>query len=75
MRIEEEIKLDYQDVLLKPKRSTLISRANVELEREFTFYHSPKVWKGIPILTDNITLCKLTGAFVLRRTVRLSRLL
>ena len=45
MRIEEEIKLDYADVLLRPKRSTLTSRKEVELEREFNFYHSPKKWK------------------------------
>ncbi len=45
MRIDEDIKLDYADVLLRPKRSTLISRKDVILEREFTFYHSPKVWR------------------------------
>lgn len=57
MRIIEEIKLDYQDVLLRPKRSTLTSRKDVELEREFTFYHSPKTWKGIPIMTANMATC------------------
>lgn len=57
MRIEEEIKLDYSDVLLRPKRSTLTSRKEVELEREFRFYHSPKVWKGVPIMTANMATC------------------
>lgn len=57
MRIEEETKLDYSDVLLRPKRSTLTSRKEVELEREFGFYHSPKVWKGIPIMTANMATC------------------
>jgi hypothetical protein len=45
MRIDEDIKLDYSDVLLRPKRSTLTSCKDVSLEREFVFYHSPKVWK------------------------------
>jgi GMP reductase len=45
MRIDEDIKLDYSDVLLRPKRSTLTSRKDVDLEREFRFYHSPKVWR------------------------------
>lgn len=57
MRIEEEIKLDYSDVLLRPKRSTLTSRKEVELEREFKFYHSPKTWKGVPIMTANMATC------------------
>ena len=37
MRIEEDIKLDYKDVLIRPKRSTLGSRKEVDLERGFTF--------------------------------------
>ena len=40
MRIETDIKLDYQDVLLKPKRSKLSSRKEVLMEREFKFLHS-----------------------------------
>lgn len=57
MRIEQDIKLDYSDVLLKPKRSTLTSRKDVVLERSFAFYHSPKVWQGIPIMTANMASC------------------
>jgi GMP reductase len=45
MRIEQDVKLDYMDVLLRPKRSTLESRKEVDLERELRFYHSPKKWK------------------------------
>ena len=48
MRIETNIKLDFNDVLLKPKRSTLSSRKEVELERNFSF------WKGIPIMASNM---------------------
>ncbi len=57
MRIEEDIKLDYADVLLKPKRSTLTSRKEVVLERTFRFYHSPKTWTGVPIMTANMATC------------------
>ena len=44
MRIEEDLKLDYSDVLLRPKRSTLGSRKEVDLKRGFTFRnYSPYV--------------------------------
>lgn len=61
MRIEEETKLDYADVLIRPKRSTLTSRREVHLERTFTFYHSPKTWTGIPIMTANMATCGTFG--------------
>jgi GMP reductase len=54
MRIDNEIKLDFKDVLIKPKRSTLSSRSQVNLEREFTFKHSPLKWKGVPIMAANM---------------------
>jgi GMP reductase len=57
MRIQEDVKLDYQNVLLRPKRSTLKSRKDVILERSFSFYHSPKKWTGIPIMTANMASC------------------
>ncbi len=47
MIIDNEIKLDFKDVLIKPKRSNLNSRSEVSLEREVTFKHSPYKWKGI----------------------------
>ena len=37
MRLEEDMKLDYKDVLIRPKRSTLGSRKEVDVERGFTF--------------------------------------
>ena len=64
MRIEEDIKLDYSDVLLRPKRSTLQSRKDVRLERTLKFYHSPKTWVGIPIMTANMATC---GTFEMAR--------
>ena len=39
MRLDNEIKLDYKDVLLKPKRSTLSSRRDVEMTRDIKFRH------------------------------------
>lgn len=54
MRIEQDIKLDYQDVLLRPKRSTLKSRLEVDLERVYTFKHSRQTWSGVPILAANM---------------------
>lgn len=54
MRIEEDIKLDFDDVLLKPKRSSLKSRKDFDLEREFQFKYSKNTWKGIPIIASNM---------------------
>jgi len=54
MRIEEEIKLDYSDVLFRPKRSTLKSRKEVDLIRTYKFKHSNKEWSGIPIIASNM---------------------
>ena len=69
MRIEEDVKLDYKDVLIRPKRSTLGSRKEVDLERGFTFRnYKPKAqdkldtlmqgsyrhYRGIPIMASNM---------------------
>ena len=54
MRIEEDIKLDYNDVLLRPKRSTMGSRKEVDLQRQFTFMNSKKTFNGIPIIASNM---------------------
>ena len=50
MRIEEELKLDYSDVLFRPKRSTLSSRKEVDLHRTYKFKYSKNEWTGIPIM-------------------------
>jgi GMP reductase len=63
MRIEEDVKLDYKDVLIRPKRSTLGSRKEVDLERGFTFRnYKPEFsenteyrhWRGVPIMAANM---------------------
>ena len=54
MRIEEDVKLDFGDVLIRPKRSTLVSRKKAVLDREFKFKYSKHVWKGVPIVASNM---------------------
>ena len=54
MRIEEEIKLDYSDVLFRPKRSTLKSRREVNLNRKYKFKYSKLSWEGVPIIASNM---------------------
>ena len=54
MRIEEEVKLDYSDVLFRPKRSTLSSRKDVDLNRTYKFRYSNNEWTGVPIMAANM---------------------
>jgi len=63
MRIEEDVKLDYKDVLIRPKRSTLGSRKEVDLERGYTFRNyepdfpdnvEHRHWRGVPIMASNM---------------------
>ena len=54
MRIEQDIKLDFKDVLIRPKRSTLSSRKEVDLNRTFKFKHSGWEWTGVPIMAANM---------------------
>ncbi len=54
MIIEEDIKLDFKDVLIRPKRSTLSSRKEVDLHRTYNFKHSKDTWTGIPIVAANM---------------------
>lgn len=54
MRIETDLKLGFKDVMIRPKRSTLKSRSEVSLERNFKFLHSTADWTGIPIMAANM---------------------
>jgi len=54
MRIEDDIKLDFSDVLIRPKRSTLSSRKEVNLKRSYTFKHSGWEYTGVPIMAANM---------------------
>jgi GMP reductase len=66
MHIEHEIKLDFKDVLIRPKRSTLTSRSNVDISRQFEFRHGKDVYEGIPIVAANMDT---TGTFEMARAL------
>jgi GMP reductase len=54
MHIEDGIKLDFSDVLFRPKRSTLSSRKEVSLTRTYKFKHSQQEYTGVPIMAANM---------------------
>ena len=54
MRIKEDVKLNFDDVLMEPKRSTLSSRRDVDMTRKFTFRNSGKVMNFTPIFASNM---------------------
>ncbi len=72
MRIEYDIKLDFKDVLIRPKRSILQSRSEVSLEREFHFKQSDVTWSGVPIVAANMDH---TGTFAMASALSQHQLL
>jgi len=66
-KIEYGLKLDFSNVLIRPKRSTINSRSEVDLEREFKFKYSSLNWKGIPIISANMDT---TGTFEVYHTLK-----
>ena len=66
MNIGHEVKLDFDDVLLVPQRSRAASRKQVQLKRNFKFYHSDKEWGGVPIMAANMDT---TGTFAMGRSL------
>ena len=72
MRIEYDVKLDFADVLIRPKRSTLHSRAEVTLDREFRFRHAKTTWRGVPIIAANMDH---TGTFAMAKVLQEHHLL
>jgi GMP reductase len=72
MRIEYDVKLDFSDVLIRPKRSVLKTRAEVSLEREFKFKHTQTTWQGIPIIAANMDH---TGTFAMAKALSEHQLL
>lgn len=59
-KIESGEKLDFSQVLIRPKRSTLSSRSEVSLEREFKFKYAHHTWSGVPVISANMDT---TGTF------------
>ena len=66
MRIINEVQLDFDDVLIMPKRSTLKSRSEVILERTFKFKNSGAEWSGVPIMVANMDT---TGTFEMAKAL------
>ena len=66
MRIETEVKLDFKDVLIRPKRSTLSTRSNVDISREFRFRHAGVEYHGVPIVAANMDTI---GTFEMARAI------
>lgn len=64
--ILNDIKLDFKDVLLRPKRSTLKSRADVNLNRQITFKNSKQSYTGVPIIASNMDTI---GTFEMAKTL------
>ena len=54
MKILDDVKLDFSDVLILPKRNQYSSRSEVTLERTFKFKYSPYSWTGVPIMVSNM---------------------
>jgi len=53
-KIEYGMKLDFNNVLIRPKRSVINSRSEIDLSRRFKFRHSPIEWTGVPIMSANM---------------------
>jgi len=54
MRIKEDLKLNFDDVLMEPKRSTLSSRRDVDMTRKFKFRNSGKIMEFTTIFASNM---------------------
>ena len=66
MRIEDGPKLDFSDVLIRPKRSTLGSRAEVDVNRTFRSLHTGSEWTGFPLIAANMDT---TGTFAMAKAL------
>src|SRR5437879_1446280 len=54
MHIETDLKLDFRDVLIRPKRSVLSSRSEAKITRKFHFRNSNTEWTGFPLVASNM---------------------
>ena len=61
-KIINEEKLNFDDVLIVPQRSTLTSRSDINIERTFKFYHSPREWHGVPVICSNMSFSSFNMA-------------
>ena len=58
--IDSDPKLDFNNVLIRPKRTNISSRSQVELKRNMSFANNEKQWKGVPVIAANMAT---TGTF------------
>ena len=65
-KIINELKLDFDDVLIRPKRSTLNSRSDVCIQREFRFKYSPRKILAVPIMVANMDT---VGTFAMAKSL------
>jgi len=72
MRIETDVKLDFKDVLIRPKRSTLKSRSEVSLTKTYTFRNCKKTWTGVPIMAANMDT---TGTFTVAKALSMNSMM
>lgn len=72
MRIYDDIQLDYCDVLLRPKRSALASRSEVEVQREYAFKWCPEKINATGIIAANMAT---TGTFEIAREMQKQQLM
>lgn len=72
MRIVNDVKLDYCDVLIQPKRSESASRSDVNLLRKYKFKYAELPWEGIPIVASNMSTI---GTFEMAKEFGLQRML
>lgn len=66
MRIDHDLKLDFSDVLILPKRSTLSSRSEVSLERDMKFKHSAATFSAVPVVASNMDT---VGSFAMAKAL------
>jgi len=63
MKIDNTPQLDFKDVLIRPKRTILHSRSQVNLIRKFKFPYSTQEWEGVPIIAANMDTTGTFGVF------------
>jgi GMP reductase len=72
MFVDNDVKLGFSDVLIRPKRSNLKSRSQVDLLRTFRFLHSKREWTGVPVISANMDT---TGTFEVAEALARHRML
>ena len=71
MRIQDDVQLDYCDVLLRPKRSALASRSQVDIIRRYTFKWCPRTIDATGVVAANMFT---TGTMEIAREMQKQKL-